>query len=554
MTCKPACVKALALLAVLLMSVALCAQSFLDDIYNNDLDSLKVKVELLNPNFKDAPYLANYLQKSESYDRAMFEYLLSKGADPNKLDEYGYGPLYYALRNENFDAMQLLIAAKADVNASWKYDSMNVHIDEEFLFFNYFDAGKQEWVSKLDGTYVDDFYQIRPLTIALGKSNVEITKALLKAGADPLGIIYQIKNAKASTAKTTVYYINTVFDSIIGMFVTRGISEIPYCYFANALQVWKAVNNLPKNKQPVLDKKLTSNIFAYLALGNMQELKNELSKGNIDPVKLLKYAVFTENWDIVSLLLRLCNKEIDDAIGEDEENYNLLSWAVYWGYTGVARMLLEHGAQLNEQLDYFNSYGNRIKYYPLVRAVQLNNKDLVKLLLEYRANPDTGVPLAYASFNKDIRDMLISAGANLKAVFNYSWYSKNNTYYYLNVENVSLLFVAAAEGSVEAIQYWLDKGLDPNGYMAESSQPLVAAVESLCVEGVKLLLERGATPNIELSSNHAIYIRKMRDGSFKYKGKTLHDYVAWLVDNAETAAEKKKAKEILKLLDKAIGG
>lgn len=547
MTCKPACVKVMSLLAVLFMSAALFAQSLLDDIYNNDLDSLKVKVELLNPNFKDAPYLANYLQKSESYDHAMFEYLLSKGADPNKMDEYGYGPLYYALRNENFDAVQRLIAAKADVNASWKYDSMNVHIDEEFIFFDYFDPAKQEWIDYLDGTYISDFYQIRPLTIALGKSNVEITKALLKAGADPLGIIYQIKNAKASTSKTSVYYINTVFESIIGMFVTRGISEIPYYYFANALQVWKAVNNLPKNKQPVLDTKLTSNIFAYLVMGNIQALKNELSKGNIDPVRLLKYAVFTENWDIVSLLLKLCNKEIDDAIGEDEENYNLLSWAVYWGFDNVARMLLEHGAKLNEQLDYFDDYGYRLKYYPLVRAVQLENKELVKLLQEYKVNPNSGLPLLYTNSNRDIRDILLEAGADSKVLFDY----RVN---YYTIKNVSFLFTAALEGIPEAVNYWLDKGLDPNGNLESSSQPLVAAVESLCVEGVKLLLERGASPKIELTSIHANYLKYIKNYYFSYKGKTLRDYVAWLIDNAKTAAEKKKAKEILKLLDKAIGG
>ncbi|HQK35026.1 MAG TPA: transporter substrate-binding domain-containing protein [Spirochaetia bacterium] len=357
---------------------------------NNDLDALKTKVDLLNPNLKDAPYLADYLSQGEQYDSAVFDYLLSKGADPDKIDQSGYGPLYYAIRNENLDAVQRLIAAKADVNASWKYNTMIIHIDNEFLFYDFFDPVKQVWTDRIDNIDIYDFYQMRPLVIALRQSNIEITKALLKAGADPLGITYKVKNAKASTSKNTVYYVNTVFDIIIGTFATIDLSQISYYYFANALQVWKAVNNLPKNKQPVVDKKLTSNVLAYLAMANMQGLKAELSKGRINTLELLKYAVFTENWDIVDFLLKL------------------------------------------------------------------NNKELVKLLLDYKADPNNGIPLFYAK-NNEIRDMLINAGADAKVVFNYPVSSN-----YPTLKKASLLFAAAAaDGSVEAIQYWLEKNQTP---------------------------------------------------------------------------------------------
>ncbi|HQE66816.1 MAG TPA: hypothetical protein PLE05_08270, partial [Bacillota bacterium] len=75
--------KVLAVLLVLLANTVLFAQSIYDDIMNNDLDALKTKVDLLNPNLKDAPYLADYLSQGEQYDSAVFDYLLSKGADPD---------------------------------------------------------------------------------------------------------------------------------------------------------------------------------------------------------------------------------------------------------------------------------------------------------------------------------------------------------------------------------------------------------------------------------------------------------------------------------------
>ena len=188
------CTVAVVMILVAGVSAA-SAQNLKDDIVNNDLEALKGKVALLEPNFKDFPYLAHYLKNTKRYDQQMVDYLISQGAGVDQVDEFGVGPLYYAIIADNLEAVSTLIAAKANVNVEWRKpkDMDWYYIDP----LNYFDSKTASFTASSPSASSSTQ---RPLGFALYCGNTDIVPVLLKAGADPLGWIYRVKDERASTA------------------------------------------------------------------------------------------------------------------------------------------------------------------------------------------------------------------------------------------------------------------------------------------------------------------------------------------------------------------
>jgi ankyrin repeat protein len=530
-------------LCFVLASAALGAQNLKDDITNNDLEGLKSKVALLSPDFKDFAYICHYLRTADSYQAAMLDYLLAQGASPDQVDESGVGALYWAIAKDNLEAVNKLIAKKANVNAAWpcpkgKYWMISNSIGkEEPRALELFDAKDQVF-----GSYsaLDAYIQMRPLAAALYSSDADIVSALLKAGADPSAYLYRIKDEKASAAKkTAVYqYTNTIFDHIVGRFAeSKGrLDRVSPTFFANSVLVWKAAQALPKDRQPAIPKGLGDNLFAYFATGDMKSFKAELVKTGANTLTFLPYAALAENWDIVDLICQYNQIGLDDSF--DEGGESLLSWAIWNLHTGAARMLLEHGAVMPKASE-AESDGERQLRSPLIWAASSGKSELVKLLLEFKADPNEGIPLRYAQFNPEIRQLLLAAGAKPDALIEYDREGK---------AKASLLFDAASKGSGEAVAFWLAAGLDAQGELSESNQPLVAAVVNGHLEAVKALLAKGAAANVLLDERHTDLV-KIRD--FK-RFQPLRDYAASLVDRAEAPLEKSRAKQIVKLLDAAL--
>jgi hypothetical protein len=107
--------KLISLAAALLMAGAgLFAGSLYDDIKDNDLPALRRKVELLELPLDKEPYLAFYLKNASSFDPAMFDYLLEKGADPNLADAEGARPLHWAIWKFGAPEVKALLDKGAD--------------------------------------------------------------------------------------------------------------------------------------------------------------------------------------------------------------------------------------------------------------------------------------------------------------------------------------------------------------------------------------------------------------------------------------------------------
>ena len=545
---QPVIRAALASFLIVFAAFSLGAQNLKDDITNNDLEGLKSKVALLSPDFKDFGYVAHYLKTCEDYQQSMLDYLLSQGASPDQVDRYGVGPLYWAIARDNLEAVKTLIAAKADVNAAWKspkdgdYWHCENGIDDDAPYaFQVFDAANMEFTGFYDASTA---IQLRPLAAALYSGNTDIVPALLKAGADPLAYVYRVKDDKASTAKATVYrWSNTVLDHAIGRFaVSEGeLNYLSPTFFANAFRVWQAVLALPKERQPVIDKALTANLFAYFATGDMKDFKAELVKTGANTLEFLPYAALAENWAIIDLIYQYNQLGVDDPYNGSGKS--LLYWAIANLHTGAARVLLENGATMPKSFTAEDAHGYDIELSPLAVAVRAGRPELVRLLLSYKADPNEGLPLQYAQSNPEVRQLLLAAGARTDALV-----TCKGRYGDQVVIKGSFLFDAANQGSGEAVAFWLAQGLDPQGDLAASSQPLVAAVARGCLEGVKALLAKGATPNVILTPDHVVFLDI--DSGFTWHG--LRSYAARLVDRADSALAKNRANQILKLLDKAL--
>jgi ankyrin repeat protein len=526
-------------LALGVLGGALYAQNLKDDIANNDLDGLKAKVALLEPDFKGFPYVAYYLKNTKEYQQVMLDYLLAKGANPDQVDDKGVGPLYYAIASDNLEAVTTLITAKAKVNAEWTRPkdvrwSYELNIQKDYVSeLPLFDAKEIAFIHGADGKST-----LRPLAVALYSGNTDIVPALLKAGADPLGWLYRIQDAKLSTAAKPVYsYTNTIFDHVLGRFTTSGgsLERVSPTFFANAVTVWKAVMALPAARKPVVAPKLSANLFAYFATGAMKEFKAELVKTGANTLAFLPYAALAGNWDIVDLIFKYNTLEIDDNF--DDSKQSLLAWSIANLHAGAANLLLEHGAVMPATILAQNEYGKRYDRVPLVWAASQSKPELVKVLIKYKTDPNKGFPIFYTHASPAVRKLLVDAGADFKAIISYG----NKEYM-----AVSLVQDAARDDQPEAIAFWLEQGLDPNG--TGSGQPLVAAVVAGNPESVRILLGKGAAPGVIVDSDHIRFYDI--PGDFKFK--SLVEYARYRVTRVDEPLAKSRANQVVKLIEKAL--
>lgn len=74
-----------------------------------------------DPNTKAGMERVMLYYAADKGNKEMVELLLSYKADPNLLDEEGFGPLHQAIAGGHFEVADLLIAAGAHVNAQDKY-------------------------------------------------------------------------------------------------------------------------------------------------------------------------------------------------------------------------------------------------------------------------------------------------------------------------------------------------------------------------------------------------------------------------------------------------
>jgi ankyrin repeat protein len=201
-------------------------------------------------------------------------------------------------------------------------------------------------------------------------------------------------------------------------------------------------------------------------------------------------------------LFALLTPLLEQFAVEDKDGLTALQWASEKGYEPLARLVLQHGADVNARNDPDGKM-------PLHLAADGGHEKLVRLLVKNRADIDaadgrivsiptwTGRPrperevfeswkrepgntaLHYASGhgNEGIVRFLLDSGANANVS---------------DKHGQSALHEAARKGHQTVVQVLLDKGADIEGQGSEGEKPIHSAIEGKKEGIIYMLMERGA--------------------------------------------------------------
>jgi len=321
----------------------------------------------------------------------ILEKLIENGADIEVKDDNGCTPLILASRLGQTEIASKLIENGANINAKGKLSitKNNVYyIDREkgtpMLYAIL--CGKIGIVKLLIENGVEikvkgsEFYLFR----AIEKDQKEILDILIKKGADPNSIMYDL--------------------SVLMYSVKLGKKEIVKMLLKNP--------NIDINLQN--SEGFTALMFA--ALNGQKEIVQflleqpdiEIDIGNKHGFTALMGAIEADQKEIVEMLLECPDVNIER---ENGFGHTPLTIAVNHNHIGMVEFLLEKGASIHKK--------KRI-HSTIICAVLKNNIDMIKLLLKKGVNINekgmyriTSLDVAIVNGNEDIVKLLLEKGANV---------------------------------------------------------------------------------------------------------------------------------------------
>jgi uncharacterized protein len=184
-------------------------------------------------------------------------------------------------------------------------------------------------------------------------------------------------------------------------------------------------------------------------------------------------------WPAVPRVIAFMVALLPCLVQADARDADLISAIRDGDYAGVRTLLHAHSASANRVLPDGST--------PLSWAVETQDPQMVRLLLEARATPDTAsdaavLPLMLACEHGEpaVLDLLLDAGADAKRV---------------RPDGIATLQVCAGNAPAAVVQRLLTGGAEVNRADNEGQTPLMWAAVHGRIDNIRLLLEHGADVN-----------------------------------------------------------
>lgn len=280
-------------------------------------------------------------------NRAATRKLLELGANPQSESKYGWTPLTRAIKDYNEDVVKLLLESGADVN--YKSSEGNPPI---WYAYNY------------NTSYLNLLVQ-KGADINLTVGSREETLLVIAVNANNESVIEQLLTLKADTS------------------IANNLGWNPYMIaLCKGLTNTNLMTKLSSQGVSQQQKDLAL-FFQACQAGRVDEIKallinqpNLLNRLNHEGRSALSVATVNNQKEVALLLLA---QNIDPDM-EGEGQWNALALAVNYGFSDLAKALIEKGFPINDKAG---------KCIALTQAVEKDNMELFQLLIEKGANVDT---------------------------------------------------------------------------------------------------------------------------------------------------------------------
>lgn len=234
-----------------------------------------------------------------------------------------------------------------------------------------------------------------------------------------------------------------------------------------------------KSSPPTTQDKL----FQAIDEGNLADVRKLIAEGaDVNTPNNIRHtplddAVARGNREIVLELL---------AAGSDTNNGAPLLSAVGYNQRDMVKLLLEHGAKVDQQEE------NGILGTPLIFAAIEGNADIARDLLAAGANVNSRTFHGATALIEAVKDkhtalvpLLLQAGADVNAIDNFGY---------------TALWHAASHGDLATAQLLIDAGADVNARSSNQGSILeAAALNAENADMVRLLLRHGASRKLNES-------------------------------------------------------
>lgn len=495
-------------------------------------------VELLlqygaNPNIVDTEARSALSWASGAGHIEVIEKLLANGADINSKDKQGYSALKWAILNKQNWAAEFLIKKGIDINLQDNHGRtafMMDHIDDIILRKNLLKdinphiQDENGWTllhwaavysqSHLIDTLIthganpnqQDHIGATPLMRAAGQGKHKTVEKLLKNGADIA--------LKDNDENNALLWTVSLTDSpkTISTLLKYGASIDSKDINGHTALIWTIIKGFPNSLKLLLARGADPNIEAN---DGKTALLTAIEKNDINLVKILLQSGANTNpkapkLNLFSLITEVSSHYIHGKIVNlntfNKQEDSPLFAAIYKQNPEIVKLLLEYGA--NPLLNFSND-----TIPPLMYAASFDSVDIIKLLLDFGADinhsgpmGETALMLASVYGKPKIVHFLLQAGADISikdktgatALVRASSLDGQKFLQELSTGKNSFSAEEALENQLKVLNLLIEAGAEINTTTLGDPVPLLTSISSPGqAKLTELLIKAGANINIK---------------------------------------------------------